>query len=189
MKKNTASLVSVIALVIMALFAGEGRSQQFVTDGLISFWTFDEGTIAGGTVEDIWGNNNATIMGDTTTGDGKIGQALLFAELGQCGEPLGGIGARGPTHLGKAFGAQVDRAAVRLAAVVAAAHVALVRRAVLDREHVASFVGGGLDSPQQAQPEGRFAGLGISVPIDGPYAQALAQVGLAEDEVPAVSGP
>jgi len=60
----------------MALFAGEARAQQFVTDGLISFWTFDEATVTVDTVEDTWGNNNATIMGDTTTGDGKIGQAL-----------------------------------------------------------------------------------------------------------------
>ena len=75
MRKAVVSPASVIVLIVMALFANEIRA-QFVTDGLISFWTFDDATVTGDTVKDIWGNNDGTIMGDAKIGDGKIGQAL-----------------------------------------------------------------------------------------------------------------
>ena len=48
-----------------------------VTDGLISFWTFDANTVQGDTIEDIWGQNDGTIQGDPeTSNDAKIGQAI-----------------------------------------------------------------------------------------------------------------
>ena len=49
---------------------------QFVTDGLVSHWSFDE--IDGATVMDSAGENHGTINGDPQVVDGWIGQALMF---------------------------------------------------------------------------------------------------------------
>ncbi len=68
--------VHVIILAVALLLPGETKAQQFVTEGLISFWTFDEATIEGGTLKDIWGNNDGTIEGDAKTGAGKIAEAM-----------------------------------------------------------------------------------------------------------------
>ncbi len=38
-------------------------AKTIVTDGLISYWTFDRNTINGITVKDVWGGNDATIVG------------------------------------------------------------------------------------------------------------------------------
>ena len=49
-----------------------------VTDGLVSYWTFDKSNISGRKVEDIWGNNNAIIKGNPKVVTGQIGEALAF---------------------------------------------------------------------------------------------------------------
>ena len=49
-----------------------------VTDGLVSYWTFDEKDIAEKTTKDVWGKNNGTIVGDPKLVDGKVGEALEF---------------------------------------------------------------------------------------------------------------
>jgi len=55
-----------------------GRGEPFVTDGLVSFWTFDKEDISGKTVNDIWGDNDGTMVGKPELVDGKIDQALSF---------------------------------------------------------------------------------------------------------------
>lgn len=50
---------------------------QIVTDGLVSYWTFDADT-DGKTVKDVWGGNDGSISGDPRTVAGKIGKALEF---------------------------------------------------------------------------------------------------------------
>lgn len=72
----------VIVLVIIVLFAGEVLAQQFVADGLVSFWTFDDKTVSGKTVKDTWGKNDGTMMGNAKIGEGKIGQALVLDGAG-----------------------------------------------------------------------------------------------------------
>ena len=49
-----------------------------VTDGLVSYWTFDESTIQGDTVEDIFGDNDGTVMGAPEMVEFAIGEALHF---------------------------------------------------------------------------------------------------------------
>ena len=66
----------VIVLVIIVPFSGKVWAQQFVTDGLISLWTFDDKTVTGKTVKDMWGKNDGTMMGNAKVSEGKIGQAL-----------------------------------------------------------------------------------------------------------------
>ena len=51
---------------------------QVVTDGLISYWTFDKVDIADNKVKDVWGGQDATMMGDPQVVTGKVGNALEF---------------------------------------------------------------------------------------------------------------
>lgn len=69
-------ILSVIATLFM--YANIAEAQTFVTKGLISYWTFDGAHIKGKTVEDVWGNNDGTIDGESKIVNGKIGQALEF---------------------------------------------------------------------------------------------------------------
>ena len=56
-----------------------------VEDGLIGYWSFDKGTIKGDTVMDLWGNQDAQMIGDIQIVTGKIGEAIQLP---------GGAGAR-----------------------------------------------------------------------------------------------
>ena len=56
-----------------------------IEDGLIGYWSFDKDTVKGKTVADIWGNQDAEIIGDLQIVPGKFGEAV---QLG------GGAGAR-----------------------------------------------------------------------------------------------
>lgn len=73
-------LVTVLALtvIIITLTSANITKAQVIEDGLVSYWSFDEADIDGGTAKDIWGENNGTIMGDPTLVTGKIGEALEF---------------------------------------------------------------------------------------------------------------
>ena len=66
----------VVALIFIAIAA---QAQQYVTDGLIAFWTLDDADINGDTVNDVSGSgNDATIMGTLASVPGVIGEALEF---------------------------------------------------------------------------------------------------------------
>ncbi|MFC1715933.1 LamG domain-containing protein [Candidatus Poribacteria bacterium] len=52
---------------------------QLVEDGLISYWSFDEDTIEGEIVKDLWGNNHGTMVNNPEAVKGKYGQALEFS--------------------------------------------------------------------------------------------------------------
>ncbi len=64
----------------------------------MSYWTFDQQDIAGGTVKDVWGKNDGKIVGDPKVVDGQVGEALEFdgsddyvnlTNLGDFGEKIG----------------------------------------------------------------------------------------------------
>lgn len=70
----TAVLITAI-LVIIAWPIDTAECGGIVTDGLISYWTFDGSD--GDTVEDNWGDNDGTIMGGAEIVDeGRSGDAL-----------------------------------------------------------------------------------------------------------------
>lgn len=78
MKFNRLTLWKVFtAMAIAALFVNVVAA-QIVTDGLVSFWSFDASTISGDTVNDVWGNNHGTMIGGPEAINGKIGEALSF---------------------------------------------------------------------------------------------------------------
>ena len=64
----------------------------------MSYWTFDQQDIAGGTVKDVWGENDGKIVGNPKVVDGQVGEALEFdgsddyvnlTNLGDFGEKVG----------------------------------------------------------------------------------------------------
>lgn len=54
---------------------------EIVTDGLVSYWTFDLHHINDGIVEDVWGENDAEIVGKPIIGAGYLRQGLVFRGL------------------------------------------------------------------------------------------------------------
>lgn len=56
--------------------ANIAKAQTFVTEGLVSYWSFDN--ISGKTVQDDWGNNDGTVGGVAQIVEGKIRKALKF---------------------------------------------------------------------------------------------------------------
>ncbi len=65
-----------IALTI-TIFPYNGYTEPFVTDGLVSYWTFDRQDIDDNIVKDVWGKNNAKRVGARKVG-GRVNGALEF---------------------------------------------------------------------------------------------------------------
>lgn len=58
------TIVSVLLSAIASfLLIGQAYTRTIVTDGLVSYWTFDRKDMTDTTVMDVWGNNNGTIVG------------------------------------------------------------------------------------------------------------------------------
>ena len=69
--------VLMFSVIIVAL-CGITDAENIVTDGLMSYWTFDREDIIDNTVKDVWGENNATIVGTPTIVNGHLKDALKF---------------------------------------------------------------------------------------------------------------
>ena len=70
-------VLAVIATVIMATNLAEAR--QAITDGLVSYWSFNKDSIADKTVKDIFGANDGKMDGSVEVVNGKVGEALKFS--------------------------------------------------------------------------------------------------------------
>ncbi len=68
----------VVLTVAIAVISPNGIAANVVTDGLVSYWTFDRSDISNDTVKDVWGKNNGTIVGDPKIVNGEVGEALEF---------------------------------------------------------------------------------------------------------------
>lgn len=74
------TLTTVLALTVVAnvfIYADVAEAGT-VTDGLVSYWTFNEGDIDDDIVMDVWGDNHGTIMGKPKMVEGKVGECLEF---------------------------------------------------------------------------------------------------------------
>ena len=65
-------------VLVFTLIAVAAQAQEFVTDGLVSFWSFDRSSIIAENVRDLWGHNNGTIEGNPEIVAGKVNEALFF---------------------------------------------------------------------------------------------------------------
>ena len=68
--------------IIIGMFSLNAVPASVVTDGLVSYWTFDKAYIVNDTVKDVWGDNNGTIIGNPKVVLGQVGEALEFDGAG-----------------------------------------------------------------------------------------------------------
>ena len=78
MKKLMGFVTTILFVTIIFWTCGNAYGVDFITDGLIGFWSLDKNTINGNTIKDLWGNNDGTITGAPKTVEGVIGEALEF---------------------------------------------------------------------------------------------------------------
>ena len=68
-----------IAFLSLLLVTAASVAQEFVTDGLVAFYTLDKSDIDGATVKDVSGNgHNAKIIGKLNSVKGQIDECLQF---------------------------------------------------------------------------------------------------------------
>jgi len=84
-KEKVALSLVVVLIIGLGVAIPVAARTVVIEDGLIGYWSFDKDTVKGKTVEDIWGNQDAEIIGDLQIVAGKFGEAV---QLG------GGAGAR-----------------------------------------------------------------------------------------------
>ncbi len=73
------NLIIILTLTILfSIFTYNTTSAEIVTDGLVSYWTFDKNDMINRTLKDVWGENNATIHGNPKSVHGKVGEAFKF---------------------------------------------------------------------------------------------------------------
>ena len=77
MSNKTLNLFFVLMVAATIFMYANLAKAQIVTDGLVSYWTFDSADIKGTTVKDVWGDNDGTIIGPKIV-KGKVGEALEF---------------------------------------------------------------------------------------------------------------
>ena len=68
----------IIFTVIIGTFSLNVATASVVTDGLVSYWTFDKEHVINETVKDVWGDNNGIISGNPKVVPGHVGEALKF---------------------------------------------------------------------------------------------------------------
>ncbi len=68
--------------VIGFMLTVNAYAKTIVTDGLVSYWTFDQHTINDRSVEDVWGENDAAIMGNPKIARGYLKQGLELDGVG-----------------------------------------------------------------------------------------------------------
>lgn len=73
MKQLTLLLTLILIGIILTI---NTFAKTIVTDGLVSYWSFDQHTINDGIVEDIWGENDARIIGNPQVAQGHIKEGL-----------------------------------------------------------------------------------------------------------------
>ena len=74
---NKMLFISFAVIVTVFMYTNMAKA-QVVTEGLVSYWTFDKTDIDGDTVKDVFGENDGTMKGDPKVVEGKVSQALEF---------------------------------------------------------------------------------------------------------------
>ena len=64
--------------LLFGIFSLNAAVASVVTDGLVSYWTFDKGYVVNKTLKDVWGDNDGKIVGNPKVVPGRVGEALEF---------------------------------------------------------------------------------------------------------------
>ena len=76
MEDTMKSLTLLVCAMVGLMLTVNALAKTIVTDGLVSYWTFDQGTIIGNKVKDVWGENHATTVGSPKRVDGYVKEGL-----------------------------------------------------------------------------------------------------------------
>ncbi|MDE0313547.1 MAG: hypothetical protein OXM61_01480 [Candidatus Poribacteria bacterium] len=79
MKKLMFLLIFTVVSITLSIHV---HAATIVTDGLVSYWTFDLHDVNDGIAKDVWGENDATIKGNPKIVDGHLRQGLKFHGTG-----------------------------------------------------------------------------------------------------------
>lgn len=71
-------IYSLILSIIISILLINSSIGSIITDGLVSYWTFDNEHIVDKTAKDVWGDNNGVINGNPKLVRGQVGEALEF---------------------------------------------------------------------------------------------------------------
>lgn len=72
-------MILILTFSICALFLTVPLvNAQFPEDGVVGYWSFDNGTINGDTVKDVLGKNDGELDGNPKSVNGKVGKGLEF---------------------------------------------------------------------------------------------------------------
>ena len=82
--KKTLTILFVLTVIAIFVLDTTVAEAAVVTKGLVSYWTLDQSTMEDKTVEDIFGENDGTIMGEPEIVEGKINEALHFNRGNDC---------------------------------------------------------------------------------------------------------
>ena len=66
----------ILTVIATAFMYATMAKAQIVTDGLVSYWTFDSADIKDKTVKDVWGDNDGTLERNAKIVEGKVREAL-----------------------------------------------------------------------------------------------------------------
>ena len=84
MRKTTVKIQVTVTLTLVMLgtlvwqrHTALGQKKA-VSEGLVSYWSFDEETIEGKTVKDVWGSNDGKIEGAPRVVKGKVAEGMEF---------------------------------------------------------------------------------------------------------------
>ena len=87
LKKRFTAAFALVAIAAFVWYVNLAEAKRFVTNGLVSFWTFNQSDIVGNTLKDVWGKNDGTIEGDLKVVEGRINEALEFNGNGRVEVP------------------------------------------------------------------------------------------------------
>ncbi len=79
MKKLLFLLIFTVVSITLSIYT---HAATIVTDGLVSYWTFDLHETKDGIAKDVWGENDAAIMGNPKIVDGHLRQGLKLHGTG-----------------------------------------------------------------------------------------------------------
>lgn len=79
MNRNLRLICVLTVTTTVFIAANITYAQHATTNGLVSFWSFNNNTVADKTVNDIVGNNDGTMDGNVEVVEGKVGEALKFS--------------------------------------------------------------------------------------------------------------
>ena len=78
MSNRKFALIFILAAIAASAWCVNAAKAQIITDGLVSYWTFDRADVDGDTVKDIVGINDGVMEGGKIVDDGKINAAIEF---------------------------------------------------------------------------------------------------------------